>query len=122
MAVGGIVGANQCNVTIETSIFEACRAYDGIALLSGQDSNIKVIGSTFRNYRTVYTTKLFIRWHNYFTLMKCALQLFIIALSLTTMLQFCLVKHGYYHYLWKFEYYFMLLYEQLLWSNTNTRR
>ena len=25
-AVGGIVGANQCNVTIETIIFEACRA------------------------------------------------------------------------------------------------
>ena len=54
-AAGGIIEANQCNVTIEMSTFEACRAYDGIALLNGLNSSIKVIGSTFRNMELSYS-------------------------------------------------------------------
>ena len=57
-AAGGIIGANQCSMTIEMSIFEACRAYDGIALLNGLNSSIKVIGSTFRelSYSVSYSS------------------------------------------------------------------
>ena len=46
-AVGGIIGANQCNMTMETIIFEACRAYDGIALLSGQDNFKELVISEY---------------------------------------------------------------------------
>ena len=54
-AAGGIIGANQCNMTIEMSTFEACRAHDGIALLNGLNSSIKVIGSTFKNMELSYS-------------------------------------------------------------------
>ena len=53
-AVGGIIGANQSNVTIKQCMFEDNRVYNGKAFFSGQNSNIVVIGSTFTNMELIY--------------------------------------------------------------------
>lgn len=54
VAVGGIIHANEGNLTIKNSLFAACSEIDGVALLGVQNSNSTITGSRFINMELTY--------------------------------------------------------------------